>query len=270
MHLAQILRYNVKNNFLFFRISSDLVPFASHPICKLNWSRTFRSEFEEIGNFINTHNLRISMHPDQFVILNSPNAKTVMNSINELTYHCSILDAMGLDETAKVQIHVGGIYKNKQEAIDRFVRIFNGNNIFVDDSIKRRLVIENDDRLYSLKDCLNINQQTGIPIVFDIFHHELLNNDEPLRIALQNAMSTWKSNYDGFPMVDYSSQNKVNRGENNGRRGRHTETIDLILFKRFLKKIQQLNFDIMLEIKDKERSALKALEVLRTNKYSVL
>jgi UV DNA damage endonuclease len=269
MNLDQILRYNVKNNFLFFRISSDLVPFASHPICKLNWHRTFQSEFEEIGNFINKHNIRVSMHPDQFVILNSSNTKTVENSINELKYHCNILDAMCLDETAKVQIHVGGVYKNKQEAIDRFVRIFNGIGKFVDGSIKKRLVIENDDRLYSLMDCLSINQETGIPMVFDVFHHELLNNDEPLRVALQKAMSTWKMSYDGFPIVDYSSQNKVNRGENKGRRGRHTETIDLILFKRFLKETQDLNFDIMLEIKDKEKSALKTLELLRTNKYFV-
>jgi UV DNA damage endonuclease len=269
MHLDQILRYNVKNNLLFFRISSDLVPFASHPICKLNWRRTFRSEFEEIGNFINTHNIRVSMHPDQFVILNSPNTKTVENSINELKYHCSILDAMRLDETAKVQIHVGGVYKNKQEAIDRFVRIFNGISKFGDDSIKKRLVIENDDHLYSLKDCLSINQETGISIVFDVFHHELLNNDEPLRVALQKAMSTWKEDYDGFPMVDYSSQNKANRGENNGRR-RHTETIDPILFKTFLKETHDLDFDIMLEIKDKEKSALKALELLRASKQFVI
>jgi UV DNA damage endonuclease len=60
------------------------------------------------------------------------------------------------------------------------------------------------------------------------------------------------------------------QGENNGRRGRHIETIDLMLFKRFLKKTQHLNFDIMLEIKDKEKSALKGLEVLRINKYLVL
>ena len=269
MHLDQILRYNVKNNFLLFRITSDLVPFASHPICKLNWRRIFRSEFEEIGNFINTHNIRVSMHPDQFVILNSPNTKIVENSINELKYHCSILDAMCLDETAKIQIHVGGVYKNKQEAIDRFVRTFNDISKFVDGSIKKRLVIENDDRLYSLMDCLSINQETGVPIVFDVFHHELLNNDEPLRIALQKAMSSWKMSNDGLPIVDYSSQNKVNGGENKGRRGRHTEIIDLKLFNRFLKETQDLDFDIMLEIKDKEKSALKTLEFLKTNKYFV-
>jgi UV DNA damage endonuclease len=269
IHLNQILKYNVQNNLLFFRISSDLIPFASHPICKLNWRRIFRSEFEEIGDFIKSHNIRVSMHPDQFVILNSPITKTVENSINELKYHSSILDAMCLDETAKIQIHVGGVYKNKQEAIDRFVRTFIDINKFVDSSIKKRLVIENDDRLYSLMDCLSINQETGIPIVFDVFNHELLNNDEPLRMAIQKAMSTWIMSYDGLPIVDYSSQNKVNGGENKGRRGRHTETIDLKLFNRFLKATQDLDFDLMLEIKDKEESALKALESVRTNKYFV-
>jgi UV DNA damage endonuclease len=267
IHLNRILKYNVKNNLLFFRISSDLIPFASHPICKLNWRGIYRSAFEEIGDFIKSHNIRISMHPDQFVILNSPNAKTVENSINELKYHCSILDAMCLDETAKIQIHVGGLYKNKQEAIDRFIRTFNRISKFVDCSIKKRLIIENDDHLYSLRDCFSINQETGIPIVFDSFHHELLNNEEPMLIALQKAMSTWNICSDGLPIVDYSSKNKVNGEENKGRKGRHAESIDLILFKRFLKETQDLDFDIMLEIKDKEKSALKALEVLRTNKY---
>ena len=263
IHLNQILKYNVKNNILFFRISSDLIPFASHPICKLNWCRNFQSEFEQIGDFIKKYNIRISMHPDQFVILNSPNGKIVENSINELKYHCRVLDAMCLDETAKVQIHVGGVYENKQEAIDRFVRTFNSISKFVDGSIKKRLVIENDDHLYSLKDCLSINQETSIPIVFDSFHHELLNNEEPMRIALEKAMSSWKMNRDGFPIVDYSSQNSVRGKEKKVRKGKHAERIDLKLFKNFLEEAQNLDFDIMLEIKDKEKSALKALDVKR-------
>ena len=123
--MNQILKYNVKNNILFFRISSDLIPFASHPICELNWCRNFQTEFEQIGDFVKKHNIRISMHPDQFVILNSPNSKIVENSINELKYHCRVLDEMRLDTTAKVQIHIGGVYENKVEAIDRFIRIFN-------------------------------------------------------------------------------------------------------------------------------------------------
>ena len=227
----------------------------------MNWCRNFQSEFEQIGDFVKKHNIRISMHPDQFVILNSPNRKIVENSINELKYHCRVLDAMRLDKTAKVQIHVGGVYENKEEAIDRFIRTLNISN-FVDCSIKKRLVIENDDHLYSLKDCLNINQETSIPIVFDSFHHELLNNEEPMRIALEKAMSTWKMSRDGFPIVDYSSQNSA-QGKEKIRKGKHAESIDLTLFKKFMEETQNLDFDIMLELKDKEKSALKALEVKR-------
>ena len=263
IHLNQILKYNVKNNLLFFRISSDLIPFASHPICEFNWCKHFQTEFVQIGDFIKKHNIRISMHPDQFVILNSPNSKIVENSINELKYHCRVLDEMDLDATAKVQIHIGGVYGNKVEAINRFTRIFNDSSRLIDYAIKKRLVIENDDRLYSLKNCLSNNQETSIPIVFDSFHHELLNNEEPIRIALEKAMSTWKMSRDGFPIVDYSSQNSVKGKENKRRKGKHAERIDLILFKKFLEETQNLDFDIMLELKDKEKSALKALDVKR-------
>src|SRR5215212_6899832 len=253
IHLNQILKFNVKNNLLFFRISSDLIPFASHPICKFSWYKFFQSEFKQIGDYIKKHSIRITMHPDQFVILNSPDNKIVENSINELKYHSKVLDTMGLDDTAKVQIHVGGVYGNKLEARDRFIKTYNNNSKLVDDdSIRRRLVIENDDRLYSLKDCLQINQQTGIPIVFDSFHHKCY------------------SNKDGLPIVDYSSQDTRNKVDNkSNRKGKHAETIDTSLFRKFLKETEGLDFDIMLEIKDKEKSALKALGVVREHRSIV-
>jgi UV DNA damage endonuclease len=155
-------------------------------------------------------------------------------------------------------------------------KTYNNNSKLVSDdvdSIKRRLVIENDDRLYSLKDCLQISQQTGIPIVFDSFHHECYSNEEQqllLQIALQRAMSTWKSSEDGLPIVDYSSQDTRNKEDNkSSRKGKHAETIDTSLFRKFLKETEGLDFDIMLEIKDKEKSALKALEVVREHRSIV-
>jgi len=75
----------------------------------LNWFELFQSEFELIGIFIRKHGLRVSMHPDQFVILNSSNNMIIKSSISELEYNCKVLDAMQLDETAKVQIQVGGV-----------------------------------------------------------------------------------------------------------------------------------------------------------------
>jgi UV DNA damage endonuclease len=268
LHLNRILKYNVENNLLFFRISSDLIPFASHPICKFAWYKFFQSDIQQIGDYIKKYNIRISMHPDQFVILNSFNDRIVENSIRELKYHCVLLDTMSLDETAKVQIHVGGVYGNKLEAIDRFVKTYNNNSHLVDRSIKNRLVLENDDRLYNLQDCIYINQQTGIPIVLDNFHHECYNNGESLKGALEMAMSTWNMSRDGLPMIDYSSQNlgngtyDNNYNKNKRRNGKHAQTIDTKLFEKFLKETKGLDFDMMLEIKDKEKSALKALQVL--------
>jgi UV DNA damage endonuclease len=251
-HLEKILKFNVENRLLFFRISSDLVPFASHPICKFNWIDNFKSEFKQLGEYIKANNIRISMHPDQFVILNSSNDKVTDNSINELKYHCNILDAMDLDRTAKVQIHVGGVYGDKPRAIKKFIECYST----LSEAIKKRIAIENDDHLFNLKDCLEIHQQTGIPIIFDNFHHECFNySKESIIQAIKKASLTWKVK-DGLPMLDYSSQSK---GE---RKGKHAATLDPLLFCNFIMETQRLDFDVMLEIKDKEKSALAALKLL--------
>jgi len=250
--LLKILQYNVQKGFYFFRISSDLVPFASHPVCTFDWAGHFSPQLKKIGSFIRKHNLRISMHPDQFVVINSLKDDVVERSVRELEYHCTLLDKMALDSTAKIQIHVGGVYGDKRSAIDRFIERYNS----LSKSLKSRLVIENDDRSYSLDDCLSVHEKIGIPIIFDAFHHQCLNNAETLRHALQLSASTWKES-DGIPMVDYSSQQ---RGQ---RRGSHANTLNIKIFKKFLHETRGLDFDLMLEIKDKETSALKALEVLK-------
>ena len=171
--LTKILNYNVKNNLLFFRISSDLIPFASHPICEYNWLHHFKSEFKEIGEYITRNDIRISMHPDQFVLINSTNEKVTQNSMRELQYHCDILDAMCLDQSAKIQIHVGGAYGNKTNAINVFIKRYDS---LLNEAIKKRLVIENDDHLFNLDDSMIIHRQTDIPIVLDNFHIECFGN----------------------------------------------------------------------------------------------
>jgi UV DNA damage endonuclease len=248
--LQRILHYNVANNLLFFRMSSGLVPFASHPVCTVDWQMHFKGTLEKIGRYIKNNGLRISMHPDQFVVLNSPKPEIVTNSIHELSYQCAVMDTMQLDSTAKLQIHGGGVYGDKPAAMERFIEVYS----LLPEPVKARLVVENDDRLYSLQDCLYLHEKTGIPILFDNFHHECLNNGEPMREALIMAAATWKPE-DGVPMMDYSSQAP---GE---RKGKHTEAIVEVLFRNFLQDLGDLDMDMMLEIKNKEVSALKAVSI---------
>lgn len=248
--LMSVLEFNVDNGIYFFRIGSDLVPFASHPICKFDWRSYFRDKLRCIGDFIKANNVRISMHPDQFTLINSPDGGIYERSVSELLYHSDVLDCMGLDLSAKVQIHVGGVYSDKIESLARFLQRYRG----LDIRIRNRLVIENDDRGYGLQDCLTVHERTGIPVLLDVFHHEIQNSGESLEEAFEMSSETWRP-IDGIPMIDYSSQ------EDGQRIGAHAASIDTEGFRNFIMGTKSYNFDVMLEIKDKERSAMKAVEI---------
>lgn len=249
--LQKMLIFNVDHKLLFFRIGSSIIPFASHPICDFDWQTYFKKELKNIGQYIKNNNIRISMHPDQFILINALDKKILARSIAELQYHCDLLDIMGLDATAKVQIHVGGIYDDKSKSIERFIKHYRGLPV----SIKKRLVIENDDHLYSVQDCLYIHKKTGIPVLFDNFHHQCFNHGESVKDALKLCIATWRKK-DGIAIIDFSSQ------QPNKRKGAHANHLNTQQFKKFLAATKDLNFDILFEIKDKEKSALKAKEII--------
>lgn len=256
--LSRMLRFNIENNLLFFRITSDLVPFASHPICKFNWQNYFKNKFEEIGEIIKENDIRISMHPDQFIVLNSKKDEVVKRSIAELNYHSEVLNLMKLNKTAKIQLHIGGAYGNKQESLMRFIKNYKTLN----SEIKKRLVIENDEKIFSFKDCMFLYDKIKVPILYDVFHNNILSNGESLKNILEKQSKTWDKD-DGIPMVDYSSQ-KIGF-----KPGSHADSIDIKDFKKFLKNSIPYDIDIMLEIKDKENSALKAVKLIEKDKRLV-
>ncbi|MFW9947863.1 MAG: UV DNA damage repair endonuclease UvsE [Candidatus Odinarchaeota archaeon] len=250
--LQEILEYNVNNKILFFRITSDLIPFASHPIMKFEWQDYFKNKFNKIGKFIIRYNIRISMHPGQYTVLNSKNDKVVNTSIRELEYHTNVLDLMNLDRTAKIVTHIGGVYGDKNASKKRFIEKYNR----LSDKIKKRYVIENDDKSFNLADCLEVYKEISIPIVFDAYHHECLNSSETITEVFNKFIKTWNEG-DGLPIVHYSSQHLI-KGKPS-----HTDHLQLDNFKNFINKTKTYNFDLMLEIKDKEQSALKAITVLQ-------
>jgi UV DNA damage endonuclease len=256
--LLNTLHYNVERGIRFFRLPSELVPFASHEVCQEPWQTDFASQFRRIGRYIRENDLRVALHPGQFTVINSPSEKIFENSLAELVYQTEMLDLMSLDSTHKIQIHVGGVYEDKIGSMLRFTRRY----LMLPPEVRRRLVIENDDRLYTVRDCWEIHDAVGVPIVFDNLHHHLNNVGEPLTEAFDAAYSTW-GGQDGLPMVDYSSQAEGKR------LGNHADTVDLDDFFNFLVDVRRYDFDVMLEIKDKETSVLKVLEFLQ-HRHSTL
>ncbi len=132
---------------------------------------------------------------------------------------------MRLDNSAKIQIHVGGTYNDKISSLDRFIKNY---NTLLSEETRSRVVIENDDHRFSLKDCLVIHDKANVPILLDVFHHECMNDGHSIQNAISVADKTWKKDKDGVMMMDYSNQ------EPNFRRGKHANTLDEMKFKSFL------------------------------------
>jgi len=246
--LERVLVWNVAHGLLSFRIGSGLVPFASHPVCTAPWQEILTGRFAAIGTFARRHDLRISMHPDQFNLLNAKDPAIVERTVAELMYHAEVLDLLGLDQDAKVQVHVGGVYGDREASIARFVETYGA----LDPRLRRRLVVENDDGRYTAADCLAVSAACGIPVVLDVFHHAVYGDARPIGPLLDEVASTW-TEADGPPMVDYASQAAGRR------RGSHAASLDDADFARFLAASAGRDVDLMLEIKDKEASALRAL-----------
>ena len=191
--LLKILQWNEKHNIKFFRLSSQIVSWASE------YQLTDLPDYEEIekvlfqcGLFIEEHGMRITAHPDHFVKLASPDEKVAANSIRDLEIHGEVFDLLCLPRThyAKLNIHVGAAYGNKAMAIDNFCRNFER----LTDAVRSRLTIENDDRpsLYSTRDLMEVHKRLGTPIVHDFHHHTFntggLSNAEALELAASHGV----------------------------------------------------------------------------------
>lgn len=250
--LRRVLAWNVEHRLLFFRITSNLIPFASHPVAAAyDWRGRFAAELADLGAYVRAHDLRISLHPGQFVVLNSPSDTTYASSVAELIYHAELLEALGLDASHKMQIHLGGRHGDAE----RSMRVFADRFAALPGPVRERLVIENDERDASLADCLRLHAAVGLPVLFDTLHHSIRNDGETLLKGLDRAAATWGA-ADGVPMVDYSTQDTEKRT------GAHTATLDVEHFRGFVRRLRHRDVDVMLEIKNKEASALQARVVL--------
>lgn len=254
--LKGMIQYNCDNHIFLFRISSDVIPFGSSDVNQIKWWDKYENQLVEIGRIAMEHHIRLSMHPGQYTVLNSPSNQVVQNAIADLEYHCRFLDSMKVDSTNKIVLHIGGVYQDREEAIKRFEKQY----CQLSEKIKRRLVIENDDRSYSAGEVLGIAKKLEIPMIFDVFHHEVLASKEEWSLDqwIKEVCLTWAKE-DGVPKIHYSQQAEGKRP------GAHSETIDFLRFIDFCEEVKENQVDMMLEVKDKNISALKCILTAANN-----
>ena len=250
--LEKILKWNVNNNIYFFRVSSDIFPWASeYDLETLPQIHLIRIVLQRIGKFVQENNVRITCHPGPFNVLGSPNDDVVRRTIIDLELHGKIFDLMGLSKTPfnKINIHCNGAYGDKVETMKRFCRKFD----MLSDSVKSRLTVENDDKasMYSVKDLMQIHNTIGIPIVFDYHHHKFCTGDLSEEDALRLATSTWGT---VTPVVHYSESKALHENDSKIKPQAHSDYIDT------LPNTYGLDVDIMLETKQKELALLKVIK----------
>lgn len=254
--LYKILEYNKKRGINLFRISSDIIPLGSHEINDLPWKSIFKSELVSIGNYIKENSLRVSMHPGQYTIINSPSDDIVNKSIRDFEYHTDFLDSLGLDYTHKLILHIGGVYGDKPLAKKRFIENFKR----LSSSAQKRMIIENDEKNYSLEDVLEISEKINTPVVYDNLHNTCYgSNNLSVKEIYKLVHKTWKKE-DGNMKVHYSQQAE------NKKIGSHSTTINIEDFLEYFKEAKDFDPDIMLEVKDKDISSIKVINSLNSLK----
>ncbi len=187
------------------------------------------------------------MHPGQYTVLNAEKEEIVENAIKDLEYHAILLDSLGVDSSNKIILHIGGGYGDKIAAMNRFIENFKRLSI----SVKNRLVIENDDKIFNIDDVLFVSSEINIPVIFDNLHHECNHEVEmPIKEIMKKVAKTWKEK-DGNIKVHYSQQNDDKQV------GAHSNSIVVKEFLEYYDEVKEFNLDIMLEVKDKDISAIK-------------
>jgi UV DNA damage endonuclease len=251
-----------------YRMSSDLAPYVTHPDLPQfhDQVQECAQELASVGEIARRDRLRLSFHPGAYTVLNAPDQEIARKTAADLESQAEILDAMGLGPEAVINMHVGGVYGDKQAALARFVERYRQ----LPPATRRRLVLENDERAFHVGDTYAIHQETGIRLVIDQLHH--LCNPAPglsLGQALHRALSTWPA--DQIPKIHFSTPHTAmivgERKDESGQKRRvlreprlsqHADLVDPFAFLALLSETSaERDFDVMLECKAKDVALLR-------------
>jgi UV DNA damage endonuclease len=252
--LYKILQYNVENKIHFYRITSALIPLATHPEVK-NWNyrNIFDKDFIRIGDFIKNNDMRVDTHPDQFNVLNSIKEDVIESTKRNLWSHVNLFEDIGYPQ-GKMVLHIGSSQGGKEEAIKRFINNFKA----FPEEITSKLILENDDKTFTTKEVLKICKELSTPMVLDVQHHTCNSGNEPLTPMLKDIFSTWEGQK-FQPKIHFSTPRE------GGKDRKHSDFIDPNEFILFLESCKELemDFDVMIESKQKDIALYKLVEDIK-------
>ena len=195
--ILTMMDWNEANGIKLFRLSSELFPHKSNPKVE-NYSFDFALDLlKQIGEKSKKYNQRLTFHPGQYNVVGTPNENSFKQTINDLKYHADVLDLMGLDQNSIMVVHGGGIYNDKEATIERWCKQFK----LLPENVQKRLVLENCEKCFSIKDCIKVSKKINIPIVFDTHHYDCyckLHLDEHFEkpgYYMSDILDSWKKKY---------------------------------------------------------------------------
>lgn len=241
--LGRILAFNEAHGIRLFRIGSSLVPFASHPVNRLRWWRTFAPDLAALGRIAARSGQRLSLHPSPAgASLSGLSAATREAARRELRYGARVLDLLGQGPEARVVVHVGGAAPDRATALDRAHRFLDS----LDEEVRRRIAVEHDDRIWRAREVLPLAREHGLPFVVDNLHHAVLPSEPPLALAelFAAAAATWHA-LGLRPKAHLATQRA------GAKAGAHADRIDPADARRVLAALPG-PYDLMLEAKEKD------------------
>lgn len=251
-NLIEILKYNVKNNIHFYRITSKLIPLATKDDVKFDYIKPYKKYYDEIAYLINFNGIRVDFHPDQFVVLNSTNKIVVQKSIDILEYHYKLLEAMNVKDKLLV-LHVGSNTFGKKNSLTRFINSFNK----LPSYLKKCIALENDDKIFTIDDVLYLCERLSIPCILDYHHHICNYINYDIRLYLDRILNTWTNT----PKMHFSSPKSKLKREFRS----HSDYIngdDFISFLEVLKHYKR-DIDIMLEVKSHDDALFRLIRYIK-------
>jgi UV DNA damage endonuclease len=248
LSLEKALEWVTVHNLGAFRVLSPLFPRLTHPdvgyhLYELPDYETIISQCDTIRTYRHKSDIRLSLHPDQFNVLSSPHSDVVKNTIKELEYQGTLAELIGADV---INIHGGGVYGNKNQALIRLRDHFAA----LSPRVQSRLTLENDDCSYCPADLIPVCDDIGIPIVYDVHHHRCLPDGLSIEKATNECLRSW-NNYGREPFFHISTP--LN-GYDSSKPQPHSDYIDI---KDFPEEWLNLDATVDVEAKAKELAVMQ-------------